>query len=231
MDTNDATISSYNITDAGTASANIASDEITKDHAIAFIDNDGYAYHEISICNQTWLLENLNVDRYRNGDIIPEVQDSAEWANLTTGAWCYYKNSASYGKVYGKLYNWYAVNDPRGLAPSGWHVASDYEWMTLVNCLGGESVAGSKMKETGTSHWDEDNIDADNSSGFTGISAGNRTFYGPFIEGGRFAQWWSSSSDTTGNGKLFELASFNSEAGVGTFNKSNEGFYVRCIRD
>ena len=82
----------------------------------------------VSICSQTWMFKNLNVDRYRNGDPIPNVTDPAIWAGLTTGAYCYYNNdSATYAVVYGKLYNWYAVNDPRGLAPEGWHVPSDVE--------------------------------------------------------------------------------------------------------
>ena len=84
------------------------------------------------------MLKNLDVSKYRNGDDIPQVTDATTWANLTTGAWCYYENNTANGTVYGKLYNWFAVNDPRGLAPSGWHIPSQAEWVTLQNCLGND---------------------------------------------------------------------------------------------
>ena len=126
-------------------------------------------------CGQTWMLKNLDVDRYRNGDPIPKVTDPSIWTSLTTGAYCYYNNdSATYAATYGKLYNWYAVHDPRGLAPEGWHIPSDAEWATLETCLGGSSVAGGKMKETGTTHWTAPNTDATNSSGFAGLPGGFR---------------------------------------------------------
>ncbi|MBL0014028.1 MAG: fibrobacter succinogenes major paralogous domain-containing protein [Flavobacterium sp.] len=105
---------------------------------------------EVQIGTQIWMTKNLNVSRYRNGDPIPQVANSAQWANLNTGAWCYYANSTANGPIYGKLYNWYAVNDSRGLAPEGWHIPSDAEWTTLVSFLGFPDVAGGKMKTTGT---------------------------------------------------------------------------------
>jgi len=103
------------------------------------------------IGNQIWTTKNLDVATYRNGDAIPQVQDYTAWANLTTGAWCYYANNTANGTTYGKLYNWYAVNDPRGLAPKGYHIPTDKEWTMLTDYLGGESVANSKMKST--SRW------------------------------------------------------------------------------
>ena len=102
----------------------------------------------VTIGTQVWTSKNLNVSTYRNGDVIPEVQDKQAWAKLTTGAWCYYNNDASNGTKYGKLYNWYAVNDPRGLAPNGYHIPTDAEWTQLSDYLGGESKAGTKMKST-----------------------------------------------------------------------------------
>jgi uncharacterized protein (TIGR02145 family) len=107
----------------------------------------------VTICNQVWMLKNLVVTTYRDGTPIPEVTDPTEWDLLTTGAWCYYNNDPANGTVYGKLYNWYAVTDPRGLPPNGWHIPTDEEWVTLETCLGGVSVAGGKMKEMGTAHW------------------------------------------------------------------------------
>ena len=103
---------------------------------------------DVTIGTQTWTSKNLDISTYRNGEVIPEVQDSAAWANLTTGAWCYYENSTAKGTIYGKLYNWYAVNDPRGLAPKGYHIPSDAEWTILTDYLGGDSIAGKQMKST-----------------------------------------------------------------------------------
>ena len=137
-------------------------------------DVDGNVYQTVTICNQTWTKSNLNVSKYRNGDFIPQVTDPTAWANLTTGAWCYYNDDPANGAVYGKLYNWHAVNDPRGLAPQGWHIPSDIELTTLTNCLGGESIAGGQMKESGFAHWLSPNTDATNSSGFTGLPGGSR---------------------------------------------------------
>ncbi|MGD1006866.1 MAG: fibrobacter succinogenes major paralogous domain-containing protein, partial [Ignavibacteriaceae bacterium] len=92
---------------------------------------DQSSYKTVKIGEQTWMLGNLNVDHYRNGDAIPEVEDPAQWGNLKTGAWCYYRNDPGNDKKYGKLYNWYAVNDPRGLAPEGWHIPTQAEFKTL----------------------------------------------------------------------------------------------------
>jgi uncharacterized protein (TIGR02145 family) len=109
----------------------------------------------VTIGTQVWTTKNLDVATYRNGDVIPQVQDKDAWANLTTGAWCYYENDAKNGVKYGKLYNWYAVNDPRGLAPAGWHIPTDGEWTVLENSLGDD--AGKKMKSTsGWESWTED---------------------------------------------------------------------------
>lgn len=110
----------------------------------------GYS-QTVTIGKQVWTSKNLNVETYRNGDIIPQVQDQNAWANLTTGAWCYYDNDISNGTKYGKIYNWYAINDPRGLASKGYHIPTNAEWSVLVDFLGGKAVAGVRMK--GTSGW------------------------------------------------------------------------------
>ena len=187
----------------------------------------------VKICNQVWMLENLDVEKYRNGDPIPQVTDATQWTNLTTGAWCYYNNDAANGAIYGKLYNWYAVNDPRGLAPQGWHVASDEEWTTLTNCLGGESIAGGKLKEAGTSHWIIPNIGATNSSGFTAIPGGGRSSTGNFSWIGEDGFWMTSTPDLSTFIVLVWARALGTNAGSiyrGTYGKAN-GFSVRCVKD
>jgi uncharacterized protein (TIGR02145 family) len=170
---------------------------------VGVTDIDGNTYDTIRICNQTWTKKNLNVSRYRNGDIIPQVTNPTQWANLTTGAWCYYNNDSSNGNIYGKLYNWYAVNDPRGLAPEGWHVASDGEWTILTDCLGGASAAGGKIKEDGLTHWISPNLGATNSSGFTALPGGIlHAMNSSFIEIGNTATWWTSTEFNSALGSL-----------------------------
>jgi uncharacterized protein (TIGR02145 family) len=184
-----------------------------------------------TICDQDWMIKNLDVDHYRNGDPIPQVTDPAIWATLTTGAWCWYANNSANGPVYGKLYNWFAVNDPRGLAPVGWHVPSDAEWTTLTDCLGGESVAGGKMKEAGTTHWQSPNTGADNSSGFTGLPGGARDPNGTFtVDFGYVGFWWSSTEYNTANAWDRDLYYGNAIA-YRYYNGKAIGFSVRCVRD
>ena len=121
-----------------------SSDSNNNNPTVDVVDIDGNTYQTVDICDQTWMKSNLNVSKYRNGDDIPQVTDATQWANLTTGAWCYFQNNTTNGTIYGKLYNWYAVNDPRGLAPNGWHIPSKDEWAVLRNCLGGENLAGGR---------------------------------------------------------------------------------------
>jgi uncharacterized protein (TIGR02145 family) len=183
---------------------------------------------EVQIGTQVWMTKNLNVSRYRNGDPIPQVNNPTQWANLTTGAWCYYNNNSANGLVYGKLYNWYAVNDSRGLAPVGWHVPSDVEWTMLVTFLDGESFAGSKLKSI--TLWTNPNTGATNSSGFTGIPGGFRNELGTFFNILNFGFWWSridGGTTTAWNRCLI----YNNSAVCGGFNYKLDGFSVRCLRD
>jgi uncharacterized protein (TIGR02145 family) len=187
----------------------------------------------VTLCYEIWTLKNLDVRTYRNGDPIPQVTDNATWASLTTGAWCWYNNdSATYAATYGRLYNWYAVNDPRGLAPAGWHVPTTTEWLNLINCLGGEAAAGGALKEAGTAHWLSPNAGATNSSGFTGLPAGGR--FGadaPFINNGMYCDWWSSSAPLSPwEGRTFYLG-YNLTGLTGGQHNLNSGFSVRCIKD
>ena len=187
-------------------------------------------YPSVSICNQKWMDKNLDVTTYRNGDTIAYVTDPAAWAALTTGAWCYYNNDPSTNATYGKLYNWFAVNDPRGLAPAGWHVPSDAEWTTLEICLGGEAVAGSKMKVTGTTTWTSPNSGATNSSGFAGLPGGLRLSNYGFFDLRNYGLWWSSTEVSTADAWYRYLYYFNTSIIRTTFPKTH-GFSVRCLRD
>ncbi len=201
---------------------------------IVAVDIDGNTYNTIIACNQTWTSKNLNVSRYRNGDPIPQVTDSSVWSTLTTGAWCwYYNDSATYG-AYGKLYNHYVLTDPRGFAPAGWHIPSDNEWTMLSDCLGGEAVAGGKMKETGTNHWQSPNTGAANGSGFTGLAAGYQGYWSQgFGNIGAGAYFWSSTrydfndADTAWmRGLSYYDTKLRRDAWPYKF-----GFSVRCVKD
>lgn len=190
---------------------------------------DEKTYPSVTICSQKWMDKNLDVTTYRNGDTIPYVTNSATWAALTTGAWCYYNNDPSTNAVYGKLYNWYAVADSRGLAPVGWHIPTDAEWTTLASCLGGASVAGGKLKVSGTRNWAIGN-DADNSSGWAGQPGGNRADQGFFIDDAVSGLWWSSTSTTTTTAWYRYLLYSNTSVGR-DFSLKPYGFSVRCVKD
>jgi uncharacterized protein (TIGR02145 family) len=185
-------------------------------------------YTSVLIGTQQWMQQNLEVVTYRDGTVIPQVTDATAWAGLTTGAWCYYGNDPSSG--YGKLYNWYAVNDPRGLAPQGWHIPTDAEWTTLSTLLGGTSVAGGKMKTTGITRWNSPNTSATNESGFAGLPGGYRNFSGTFYIVGNYGYWWSATEyDST---VVWDhVLSYNNGA-LGRYADGKRlGFSVRCLRD
>lgn len=187
-------------------------------------------YPIVSMGCQTWMAKNLDVATYRNGDSIPNVSNPAAWAALTTGAYCYYNNdSATYAATYGKLYNWYAVNDARGLSPSGWHIPTDYELTILINGLGG-TAQGGDLKEIGTSHWTTPNTNATNISGFAGLPGGYRVSDGPFDDIGYLGYWWSATETNASNALLRTLFYNNGSLGRGPDGKRN-GFSVRCLRD
>jgi uncharacterized protein (TIGR02145 family) len=144
--------------------------QIHEQQSIMAIDIDGNYYTTVKIGTQVWIAENLRTTKYSNGTPIPYIEDNKTWSGLTlgvvkTGAYCWYNNdSAKYKNIYGALYNWYAIIDSNGLCPDDWHVPTDGEWAILENYLGGNSVAGGKMKETGLEHWISPNKDATNES-------------------------------------------------------------------
>ena len=194
----------------------------------------GCTKHEVDsvkIGTQTWTTKNLDVTTYNDGTVIPEVTDQTQWSGLTTGAWCHYNNDPANDVIYGKLYIWFAVNDPRGLAPQGFHIPSDEEWATLIDYLGGLESGGGKMKEIGTAHWKIPNTGATNTSGFTALSGGYRTSLGRFTEPGTSGFWWSTSeNDETGYSWSFALGYFDSGSAISDYDKAY-GFSIRCVKN
>ncbi len=193
-------------------------------------DIDGNIYQTVKIGDQWWMAENLKVTHYRNGDAIPKVTDADQWFILNTGAYCIYNNDINNADTYGNLYNWYAVNDSRNIAPSGWHMPSNAEWQTLIDYLGGESVTGGKLKETGTTHWDSPNKGATNESGFAALPGGYRYDNGFFYSLGGFANFWSSSELDSGYAWYQRLYYDITDVGHVSYSKKG-GFSVRLVRD
>ena len=210
-------------------------------------DIDGNVYQSVIICSQTCTKSNLNVSKYTDGTPIPQVSDPTQWANLTTGAWCYYNNSTANGTTYGKLYNWYAVAGiydsaslsnsalRRKIAPNGWHVPTKAEWTELTDCLGGQGVAGGKMKASGTIQsasglWQNPNTDATNESGFSGLPAGNCGLDGSFGFIGSYGYYWIASEYDTVLASHCSLGYVDGLAETSNFFKKC-GFSVRCLKD
>lgn len=195
-------------------------------------DIDGNVYKTIKIGDQWWMAENLCVTKYRNGEEISNIINNFEWASISSSSYCYYNNDfATYGSIYGALYNWNAVSDNRNIAPEGWHIPTDEEWKILINYLGGFSVAGGKMKELGTIHWLSPNTGATNSSGFTAIPAGSRgVSTGEFGWIGLGNDYWSSTSNTNTHAWAYYVGNNTSGCLRLSHNKGN-GFAIRCIKD
>ena len=185
----------------------------------------------VTIGTQVWMAENLDTGTFRNGEPIPEATTAEQWEEAyknERAAWSYYENDPSNGKKFGRLYNWYAVNDPRGLAPAGWHVPSDVEWATLVDFLGGADVAGTKMKAA--SGWNGGGS-GNNSSGFGGLPGGHRYYKDAgFYHNGNIGFWWSSTKNDRWNAWYHALHYSYTLAGRDN-GGMNTGFSVRCVKD
>ena len=192
-------------------------------------DIDGNTYKTVTIGTQTWMAENLKVTKYNDGIAIPNVTNNTAWRELTTGALCDYDNTPSNSETYGKLYNWHAVNTGK-LCPTGWHVPSDAEWTELTDYLGGTSVAGGKLKETGTTHWASPNAGATNETGFTALPGGLRYNNGSFYNIGNHGYWWSAAENYAVSAWYRYMYYNNSGVSRGNDNKEL-GFSVRCVRD
>lgn len=193
-------------------------------------DIDGNVYHYITIGTQVWLVENLKTTRYNDGTPIPLVTDNTAWSNLDTSAYSWYNNDIANKATYGALYNWFTVNTGK-LAPSGWHVPSDGEWTTLTDFLGGENIAGGKLKEAGTTHWRIPNAGATNEFGFTALPAGHRDVNGSYNAMGDDGFWWSASEYGTTGKVWYRNMNYNYAGVLSVSNNKINGHSVRCIKD
>ena len=206
-------------------------------------DIDGNVYTTVTIGTQVWMVENLRTTKYRNGTPIAHPGTNInEWRNNISGAYAWYDNDEiTYKNPYGALYNWYAVKNPAGLCPAGWSVPIKEDWETLTNYLGGDVVAGGKLKERGTTHWESPNTGATNESGFTGLPGGIRIGFldnwggencGVFSGMSRFGIYWSSTG--TGEHNIWHFYTFNDESESGLDDdeiSETFGLTVRCIKD
>lgn len=199
-----------------------------KSYGQTVTDIDGNLYNTVVIGNQEWLKENLKTTKLNNGVAIPLVTDNTEWVNLKTAGYCWYGNLSTNGAIYGALYNWYAVNT-NNLCPSGWHIPTDAEWQTLIDHLGGSSVAGNKLKEAGTSHWVM-NPNATNESGFTGLPGGQRGAYGVFDLLKGSGGFWSSTEVNANSAGIWTLSLYGGLVQYFSEGKA-AGKSCRCIKD
>ena len=207
------------------------------DKLVTVADIDGNVYHTVTIGNQVWMVENLKVTKYRNGDPIPNVTDSMAWSELETGAYCNNCNKPSKSAIYGRLYNWYAVNDKRNIAPSGWHVPSKAEWNELIDFLGGKEVAGDIMRNDDSTVWDKgvpQKEGSPNQKGFAAVLGGGRACSdGSFCLTGFDGSWWSSSKDDI-SGEYFSVAlimDLLTKQALLANRNFTAGESVRCIKD
>jgi uncharacterized protein (TIGR02145 family) len=205
-------------------------DDMTFTTSVNITDYDGNIYNTIAIGEQRWMVENLKTTHYNDGGEIPFLTSSVQWSAATDGAYCAYNNNSSNLSIYGALYNWYAVNSGK-LCPAGLHVPTDAEWVILSDYLGGASIAGGKMKESGTAHWTSPNTGADNLSGFTALGGSFVDWKGVFGILGQTAYWWSSTEASSTNAYAKKLFNDNASISVGGNNEKHDGFSIRCIKD
>ena len=193
-------------------------------------DIDGNIYLTVTIGKQVWMAENLKTTKYNYGTVIPFVTDNNAWKELSTPAYCWYNNDISNKDIFGALYNWYTVNTNK-LCPKGWHVPTNTDWSDLIIFLGGEDIAGSKLKETGTAHWESFDFSATNEFDFTAVPGGMRLKGGSFpIFGKSYAVWWSSTEYNLSSAWNKGLH-YRSSNVYGGFDDKRNGFSVRCLKD
>jgi uncharacterized protein (TIGR02145 family) len=199
-------------------------------------DVEGNSYKTVYIGAQHWMAENLKTSSYNDRTLIPNVTENTQWVNLTSGAWCYYENDETKNPKFGKLYNWFTLNsnynENKNVCPTGWHIPSKIEWNLLVDNLGGELVAGGKMKEIGSQYWKTPNTSATNESLLSVLPSGSLSsgqFYNTL---GKYADFWTSSVDNNGRAFALYLSYNSSEIKYHSGDYANsDGYSVRCIKD
>jgi len=192
-------------------------------------DIDGNKYNTIKIGKQVWTVQNLNVERYRNGDLIPQIKDENKLQNTTTGAWCYFWNNKEKDKLFGKLYNWYAVTDPRGLTPKGWHIPNDNEWLELKHSfeyklaikLFGEIISPRDFR---------DKMDYVIKNDSVYLNRSDELLIGFFELFSKIGKFWSSSYDKYAHVIHYNHSSINLNI-INNIFKKEDFFYVRCVKD
>lgn len=198
-------------------------------HAVV-TDIEGNVYRTLAIGKQVWMVENLKTTKYNDGTSIPLVTGNPYWSDLTTPGYCWYYNDAAYYKdSYGALYNWFTINTGK-LCPTGWHVPTDAEWTVLTDNLGGEDLAGGKLKESGTTHWITPNVGATNKSGFKALPGGYHASDGSFYDSRFYGYFWSASESGNYSAYFRLMYHFFSSVQRNYFTKQN-GLSVRCISD
>lgn len=205
-----------------------SNDEDKNTIASTFKDIDGNVYHTIQIGTQTWMVENLKVTRFLNGDIILDLTDSSDWCNSTINGYCFYDSAK-----YGLLYNYYTISDDRKLAPEGWRVPNDNDWQTLIDFLGGNVVAGGKLKEEGILDWKSPNSGANNSSGFKALPGGLRKPDGQYKFIGEHGYFWSITEWVDNQYTAIELSydDFSAIQPDVYSNYKSTGYSIRCIKE
>ena len=223
-------VRAYAANSVGTSYGNELSFTTSDSQAETVTDIDGNVYHTVTIGSQVWMVENLKVTKYRNGDLIPVITDYTQWDPLTTGARVTNTFIQGYVDTYGWFYNWYAVSDNRNISPAGWHIPSKVELTTLSDYLGGDDISGGKLKESGTSRWNSPNNFSTNESGFTALP-GAFYFASPgYVSPGDFGTWWTATEYNSTDSWNWNLD--NSSTGLfKVYNKKSGGFSVRCIKD
>jgi uncharacterized protein (TIGR02145 family) len=213
---------------------------------VACTDADGNNYSVVQIGSQVWMAENLKTTKYRNGDPIPNVTDNTKWSNISTGAYCDYNNTPGNSAIYGKLYNWYAVDDSRNIAPTGWHGPTDAEWTILTDYLiaNGYNWDGTKNQNkiakalASTTNWASSPYEGEigtyltknNSAGFTALPGGYRYSNGFFDSIGNYGLWWSSTEYSTSN--AYRRSLYYSDTEIGRdYDYKKCGYSVRLVRD
>jgi len=209
-------------------------DSTPQDNGTTVTDIDGNVYHTVTIGTQVWMVENLKTTKYNDGTPITNVTDNGAWGNLSTPAYCWYANDATYKNTYGALYNWFVVdgisNGGKNVCPEGWHVPTDAEWTTLTTYLGGINIAGGKLKEIGLTHWATPNAGATNETGFTALPGSRRYFGGNWGNDiGNNGYWWTATENNTDSWARSMNSSFEYVQRYDYIKRS--GFAIRCVKN